>query len=243
MTKLKVLILCEESQRICMEFRKLNHNAFSCDLQDCSGGHPEFHIKGNVFQVIHHDGRDVTFSTMDGTMHRILRFDLVICHPCCRFLSNAGARYLNRDKYGKSAIERIFNRQKAILDFLDFVSLCEHISDHYAIENPIGCMSEVYRAPDQIIQPWQFGDNVQKSTCLWLKNLPPLQIECETRPEPDYVYHTNRNGKTSRFERFFYETRFLPEADRRRERSKTFPGIARAIASQWGDYLLQNLRP
>ncbi|MBQ0160342.1 MAG: hypothetical protein KBT28_06930 [Bacteroidales bacterium] len=245
--KLNVLVACEESQRVCSAFRKLGHNAFSCDLQECSGGHPEWHIHGDCFDAFNMPERRLFFGeevpvfyTQDGNRHTLPRhkWDLVIGHPPCTYLSNSGQRFCDESRYGDKAAARKQERIAAINFFIHLAALdCDHI----AIENPLGIMSDIYDEPDQIIQPWQFSlsDNVQKSTCLWLKGLPPLQPIYTERPfEPDVVTYTNREGKTRKMERFFYESRFMPTDERRKYRSKTFHGIASAMASQWSQYLM-----
>lgn len=201
---LRILIACEESQTICNEFRKLGHIAFSCDLQPCSGGHTEWHIQADCIPLL---GMD---------------WDLIIAHPPCTYLSNAGKRYLNVDEYGEYAARRLEQREEAAAFFMLFTNLrCKHV----AIENPRGYMSEYYRKEDQVIHPWQFGDPVSKATCLWLEGLPPLK---------PYVEHKPDNLDKD----FWYRTRYLPADERRRQRSKTFPGIAHAIATQWSEYII-----
>ena len=149
---MKVLLACEESQRVCMEFRKRGHEAYSCDILDCSGGHPEWHIKDDVLK-------------------HLTGWDMIIAFPPCTYLTVTGNRWFNYEKYGEKAIERTIKRNEAIEFFMNFVNAdCERI----AIENPIGVMSTLYRKPDQIIQPYWFGDKARKSTCLWLKGLPQL---------------------------------------------------------------------
>lgn len=240
MRKLNVLAICEESQAICKAFRELGHTAFSCDLQDCSGGHPEWHIKGSYEREIRYSPKyGSMFNTMDGEFHTIPDWDLIIAFPPCTYLSNAGAKYLNEDIYGQKAIERKQLREEAIFFFYKVDAWCELFTDHYAIENPLGCMSKEFREPDQIINPWQFGDNIQKSTCLWTRNLPQLIPSVTERPAPDLVTYVDRNGVEKKMERFFYETRFLPADERRKQRSKTFPNVAKAIAEQWSAYLLR----
>lgn len=229
----------EESQEICKAFRKLEHTAFSCDIQDCSGGHNEWHIKGDYkTQIRYVKGYGSAFVTADGICHTISDWDLIIAHPPCQLLCNAGAKYLNEDIYGQRAIERKQQRKEAIEFFLGVVAWCELFTDHYAIENPLGCMSKEFREPDQIIQPWFWGDNVHKSTCLWTKNLPQLTPSITERPTHDIVTYVDKNGVEKQMERFFYETRFLPADERRKQRSKTFPNVAKAIAEQWSSYLL-----
>lgn len=247
MRKLNVLIACEESQAVCKEFRRLGHNAFSCDIQECSGGHPEWHIHGDCFEAFEMPERRVFFGseaipvfyTQDGERHILPRhkWDLVIAHPPCTYLAVSSKKYLNTDKYGEYAEERKRNQEEAAKFFLRFTEIdCDHV----AIENPRGCMSIMYRKCDQVINPWNFGDNVSKETHLWLKGLPRLQKQITERPEPDVVTIINKKtNETRSYERFFYETRFLPAEERRKVRSKTFTGIARAMTEQWSEYLTE----
>lgn len=208
---MKVLVACEESQRVCIEFRKLGHEAYSCDILECSGGHPEWHIQGDAINTMYSPG---AFVTQDGTFHiGYTKWDLIIAHPPCTYLTVSGNRWFNIDRYGEKAIERIENRTKAMNFFMKFVNAnCEKV----AIENPIGCMSTYYRKPDQIIKPWMFGHGETKSTCLWLKGLPKLI--------PTNIVE----GRKQRV----WKMTHGPE--RTKERSKTYPGIAKAMAEQWG---------
>jgi len=200
---MRILIACEESQTVCKEFRKLGFETFSCDIMDCSGGHPEWHIKDDVLNHLN-----------DG-------WDLMIAHPPCTHLACSGRRVF----YLKIADGR---QQEA----LNFVSILLNAPiDKIALENPIGVISTKIRKPDQIIQPYWFGDNVQKATCLWLKNLSKLIPTNIVEPEMTYY----KNGQ--KVSKFHYETAFLPKTQRSIIRSKTFIGIAKAMAEQWGKYL------
>lgn len=211
-----ILAACEESQRVCIEFRQRGHEAYSCDIEPCSGGHPEWHIRSDVLPLL--NGR-CNFRTMDGAEHKMAqRWGMIIAFPPCTHLAVSGARYF--------AQKRRDGRQKQGIDFfMRFVYAdCERI----AIENPVGVMSTKYRRPDQIIQPYEYGHKERKSTCLWLKGLPLLIPTDIVRPE----FHTCGNGTID--SRWHYDTYNLPPKIRARERSKTFPGIARAMAEQWG---------
>ena len=221
-----ILIACEESQRICLEFRKLGFSAFSCDLESCSGEHPEYHIQGDCLPLLN---GYCTFKTMDGIEHKLEKeWDLIIAHPPCTYLTNTGNRWFNEEKYGDKARERKKLREEAANFFFAFVNAkCEHI----AIENPVGYMSSHYRKPDQIIHPYQFGDPTRKATCLWLKNLPLLKPT--NIVEPKIIKFAN--GKTD--SEWHYLTINLPPKERAKVRSKTFPGIASAIADQWSAVL------
>lgn len=208
MRDINVLIACEESQTVCKAFRERGFNAYSCDIQLCSGGHPEWHILGDVTPILE------------------LPWDLIIAHPPCTDLASSGARWFEeKRKDGR--------QQKSIEFFMMFTEVkCKHI----AIENPIGIMSSCYRKPDQIIQPWQFGDNFQKSTCLWLRGLPLLEPAVTVKPDMEYkTWVDKKTGKTKRQPLWYFEA--FSSKDRSKIRSKTFPGIAEAMADQWGDYL------
>lgn len=169
---MNVLVACEESQRVCTAFRAKGHNAFSADIMPPSGGRPEWHILGDVLKILNPPWQGIDVKTMDDERHFISHWDLIIAHPPCTYLTAAGNAWFNVEKYGDKAIERYRKRELAIDFFMEFVNAdCDRI----AIENPIGCMSRVFKKPNQIIQPYQFGHPVRKSTCLWLKNLPELK--------------------------------------------------------------------
>lgn len=205
MKRLRVLVACEESQAVCKAFRELGHKAYSCDLQECSGGHPEWHIKGDALKVLN-----------------LPIWDLVIAHPPCTYLSNAGARFLypkgvlNEERYKKGLEGKAF--------FMKFFNAkCIHI----AIENPVA--SKIYGLPkhSQEIQPYMFGHPFKKKTRLWLKGLPQLKpTNIVTVSESTKVAGNwfNKGGK-----------------ERQKNRSKTFEGIARAMATQWSEYILKEL--
>lgn len=205
---MKVLVACEESQAVTIELRKLGHEAYSCDLIPCSGGHPEWHTQGDVLPLINKESDGSVgwyFCTVDGTTHYVEKWDMIIAFPPCTDLAVSGARYF--------AEKRADGRQQRSVDFfMQFVNAdCEKI----AIENPIGIMSSKWRKPDQIIQPWQFGHGETKATCLWLKGLPLL---------------TPTNVVDGREQRIW---RMPPGPERAKERSKTYLGIAKAMAEQW----------
>lgn len=216
---MNVLIACEESQTVCKAFRARGHNAFSCDIIEPSGGHPEWHIQEDVTELI--NGHCV-FVTLDGKLHQELsnkKWDLIIAHPPCTFLTVSGNRWFNVEKYGQKALERYAKREQAIKFFMMFVYAdCDHI----AIENPVGHISTAYRKPDQIINPWQFGHTQQKKTCLWLRGLPKLQ-------ETNNVY--DKMMTLPKKERAII---WWMGSGHAKERSKTFEGIADAMAEQWG---------
>ena len=221
---MNILVACEESQRVCTAFRERGHNALSCDIIECSGGHPEWHIMQDVIPLLN---GNCVFETQDGEEHRINgKWDLIIAHPPCTYLTVTGNRWFDVTKYGIAAQRRWHERCEAIVFFLLFASAnCEKI----VIENPIGCMSTLYRKPDQIIHPYMFGDPARKATCLWLKGLTPLTPT--EIVEPEIIRYKNGKGTDSPWH---METMSLPPAERAKARSKTFPGIAKAMAEQWG---------
>ena len=209
---MKVLVACEESQRVCLAFRERGHEAYSCDIQDCSGNHPEYHIKGDALSLIN---GDVSFHTCDCAEHYIDKWDLLIAHPPCTYLSNAGARWLW--KGGVLDEERYHKGMKAREFFMRFFYAKV---DKICIENPYP--SKIYHLPEytQIIQPYMFGHPVQKKTCLWLKglaNLIPTEIVDERISTKQAIWFNKGSS-----------------AERQKNRAKTFEGIAKAMAEQWG---------
>ena len=221
---MKVLVACEESQRVCTAFREKGHEAYSCDIVECSGGHPEWHIKGDVLKVINpakqaisgDDWYGFKFRTQDGVLHCIDgKWDLIIAHPPCTYLSNAGARFL----YPKGVLNE--DRLKlgiAAKEF--FMQLYNADCDKICVENPIP--SRVFGLPkySQTVQPYEYGHPFKKKTCFWLKNLPLLQptnivdVRESTKIAGNWF---NKGGK-----------------DRQKNRAKTFEGIAKAMSQQWG---------
>lgn len=230
---MKILIACEESQRVCIEMRRLGHEAYSCDIQECSGGHPEWHIMRDVIPLIN---GNCDFFTCDGHFHSLSgKWDLLIAHPPCTYLTISGNRYFNIDKYGYKAKQRYIDRYNSALFFMQFINAdCDHIS----VENPVGFMSSFYRKPDQIIQPYEFCDPVRKTTCLWLKGLPKLKPSNIVEPIILYsggksysgaaIYPIDSNGKKLSWN----------DPLTAKIRSKTFPGIAKAMAEQWAGQAL-----
>jgi len=222
---MKILIACEESQVICKAFRKLGHEAYSCDLYKCSGDHPEWHIQWNCLPLLN---GNCEFTTENGDIHKIEgKWDLLIAHPPCTHLSSSGRWAYNKGK-------DINLKYDAINFFMNFVNAdCDKI----AIENPVGVMSTHYKKPDQIIQPYWFGDKAQKSTCLWLKNLPKLTPTNIVEKGEFVEWIDKKTGKTKRQSK--YDIDILRTAktneERSKLRSKTFQGIADAIAQQWGE--------
>ena len=195
---MRVLIACEESQAVCKEFRALGHEAYSCDTLECSGGHPEWHIMGDVKEILHKE------------------WDLVIAFPPCTYLTVSANKWFKDQPARKSGAlvgkERRYAREGAAYFFMSFTKLkCP-----WVIENPIGVMSTRFRKPNQVIQPWMFGHGETKGTCLWINGLPNL--------EPTDIV----DGRDQKMHLL------SPSKDRAKLRSKTFPGIAKAMAQQWG---------
>ena len=219
---MKILVACEESQAVTIELRKLGHEAYSCDIVEQSGGHDEWHIKEDVIPLLNGNCK---FKTVDGIKHEInSKWDMIIAFPPCTDLCVSGARHF--------AKKQADGRQQRSIDF--FMKFVNADCDKIAIENPIGIMSTKYRKPDQIIQPWQFGDKYSKSTCLWLKNL-PLLVPTKIVEKGEFIEWIDKNGKKKRQAKWFYEAlRNSKNAEERAKiRSKTFPGIANAMATQW----------
>ena len=213
---MKILVACEESQAITKEFRALGHEAYSCDILPCTGGHPEWHLEGDVFGFIDQG------------------WDLMVAHPPCTYLSVSGARHLyNKD--GSKNLDRYKNQREA-LDFVQKLMDCD--IPRIAIENPVSVISSQIRKPDQIVQPWMFGDSASKTTCLWLKNLPKL-VATNVVDKGDFKeWIDKKSGKMKRQATWYYDALINAKSpeERRSLRSKTFKGIAQAIASQWGIY-------
>lgn len=226
---MNVLVACEESQRVCSAFRERGHRAYSCDILECSGGHPEWHIQGDVLPIIN---GSCEFETAVGRRIQIDgKWDLLIAHPPCTYLTVSGNRWFNIEKYREKAIKRLKDRQDAYDFFIAFVNAnCDKI----AIENPIGYINSHYRKPDQIIQPYQFGDHARKSTCLWLKNLPKLKPTKIV--DPGEILDGGYSVGASAFYAVDENGKILKWNDPRtaKVRSKTFFGIAKAMADQWG---------
>lgn len=212
---MRVLVACEESQAVTIEFRKLGHEAYSCDIEPCSGGHPEWHLQQDVLPLLQE------------------KWDMIIAFPPCTYLTNAGTRHFSRRINSE---EKVLAREKLREEAFEFFMLfananCEKI----AIENPVGYANRMFRKPDQIIHPYYFGDNAKKRTCLWLKGLPKLvPTDMLPEPEPEYICQ----GELSKGKKIGWcegiKGTTGGQKGRAMARSKTFPGIAKAIASQWG---------
>ncbi len=233
-----ILIACEESQRVCKAFRDKGHKAFSCDIIDTSGEHPEWHIKQDVLPLLN---GYCSFTTCDGSAHIInQKWDMIIAFPPCTHLAAAGAMYYEE--------KRKDGRQREGIEFFcRFLTAdCEKI----AIENPVGIISGKYiktwfpdlckkyglpRKCNQTIQPWQFGDNFKKKTCLWLKGLPELIPYYTEEPNLEYKeWIDKKTGRKKRQAQWYYDAYCMPASERAKIRSKTFEGIAKAMADQWG---------
>jgi hypothetical protein len=217
---MKVLIACEESQEVCKAFRALGHEAYSCDLQECSGGHPEWHIIADVLTVINGG----VFVTQSGDVVEIVGWDMMIAFPPCTYLTvTANRSFVNNP-------ERWTKRVEALV----FVkSLLDAPIEKIALENPVGAISTHIRKPDQIIQPYHHGHSDSKRTCLWLKSLPWLY---QTNiVEPEYVLSAT-DGK--RYSKTHWSTSSTNNPENAKLRSKTYSGIARAMAEQWGGNIL-----
>jgi hypothetical protein len=213
----RVLIACEESQAVTKEMRALGVEAYSCDIEPCSGGHPEWHIQGDVTPLLAQE------------------WDMIIAFPPCTYLTHAGTRhYSRRINSEEKVLAREKKREEAAQFFMQFVNAkCNMI----AIENPVGYMNSFYRKPDQIIHPYYFGESVQKRTCIWLKNLPLLEhTNMLPKPEPIYICQGDKcKGKRINWcEALKTGVGKGTQAERAKARSKTFEGIAKAMASQWG---------
>lgn len=207
-----------------MAFREKGHNAYSCDIIDCSGGHPEWHIKQDVIPLLN---GYCEFTTCDGNKHKLgCKWDMIIAFPPCTYLCVTGNAWFNIAKYGDKAKQRYVDRYKAIVFFMQIANAdCERI----VIENPVGIMSTAYRKPDQIIQPYMFGDEFEKKTCLWLKGVSCLIPTYIVKPKERRVFDSGKSMPI-----WYADLWGLPKNERARLRSQTFPGVAKVMAEQWG---------
>ena len=218
---MKILVACEESQRVCIAFRNKGHEAYSCDILECSGGHPEWHIKQDVIPLLN---GNCIFYTCDGKLHNIKnKWDLIIAHPPCTYMSKAGARwmYLTKGKINQERLQKGIEAKKFFMKFLN--ADCERI----AVENPVSLKIIDLPKPTQIIQPYQFGHPYSKKTCLWLKGLNLLK---ETKLIKEFTPFLPSN--TSQFAKGKGGSHGV--AHNSKAASKTFQGIAEAMAEQWG---------
>lgn len=245
---MRVLVACEESQAVCIAFRELGHEAYSCDVQPCSGGHPEWHIQDDVLKYLY----GALFYTEDMEQHFVEKWDLLIGFPPCTHMANAGGTWFKQ--------KREDGRQKDAILF--FAQLLDAPIERIALENPVGILSSdtyipkhfpellprlrtigIPRKPDQVVQPFYFGHDVRKYTCLWLNNLKPLvwvkhddlfSRSSFVRPqEPTKEIVRKGSYRTGTVRKLYWQD-LLPKKDRAKIKSKTFPGIARAMAEQWG---------
>lgn len=202
---MRILVACEESQAVTIELRKLGHEAYSCDLLECSGGHPEWHFQNDVLDMLD------------------MNWGMIIAFPPCTHLCGAGApSWKEKQKDG---------RQQSAIDFVYAIRDCD--CERIAIENPTGKLNTIWRKPDQIINPFQFGDPFKKRTCLWLKGLPLLNPTNVVEPEFHYTSNSARGGLRKDGTRAKSKLPIFKAWDSPKERSKTFPGIAKAMAEQW----------
>ena len=219
---MKILVACEESQAVTIELRKLGHEAYSCDIEPCSGGHPEWHLQMDVTQLLK------------------MKWDMIIAHPPCTYLTTCGNRaYSLKFNSQEKVNARIKEREKAFNFFMEFVNAdCDKI----AIENPQGFVNTHYRKPDQTVHPYYFAESkgdkenyYQKKTCFWLKGLPKLEpTNALPKPEPMYICQGEKSkGKEIGWCEGMRNTKG-GQKGRAKARSKTFPGIAKAMAEQWG---------
>lgn len=208
---MKVLVACEESQAVTKELRALGVEAYSCDILDTSGEHPEWHLKQDVIPLLKE------------------KWDMIIAFPPCTYLTVTGNRWFNVERYGEKALKRLDDR-KAAIEFVK--AIWNANSKHIAIENPVGILSTEFRKPSQIIEPYYFGDPFEKRTCLWLKNLPKLK-KTHIVEIPERVRF--ESGKT--MPKWYSVSFAMPKEERAKFRSKTFPGVARAMATQWIEFL------
>lgn len=204
---MRILVACEESQAVTIELRRLGHEAYSCDIEPCSGGHPEWHLQEDLAGLLNRE------------------WEMIIAFPPCTYLTVTGNRWFNVERYGEKAIKRYQDRKEAV-DF--FMAIANADCPRIAIENPVGHMSTAWRKPDQIIHPYHFGDAFEKKTCLWLKGLPVLKNTNTVEPPKRTEF---KSGKT--MPAWYAEAWSLPKAERAKLRSKTFQGIAKAMAEQW----------
>lgn len=205
----------EESQTVTKAFRKAGFEAYSCDLLPCSGGHPEWHLQMDIFKAV--EMMKPTFLGM---------------HPECTRLTVAANKYY-KPEYAERFPNIHKDREEAVKHFMECAETLQKVGMGY-IENPIGIMSRLYRKPDQIVQPYYFGDAERKATCLWLAGVPKLTPT--KMVEPDIIVH--KSGRTD--SRLHFETFKLPKEERRKARSKTFQGLADAMVNQWADVISGN---
>ena len=224
---MKVLVACEESQRVCKAFRLKGHEAYSCDIQECSGGHPEWHIMQDVIPIL--NGK-CKFKTVDGIEHKIEgKWDLIIAHPPCTYFSNATMVNLGRkdrpEVFNEEWKRQFYAKRNNAFDFVK--KIWNANCDKIVIENVVGYLNTHFMKPTQIIQPFMFGEPYRKATCLWIKGLSKLEPTNIVKPICKWVRHYLK----SKNDLVGYEKKGVLSA---KERSKTFKGVAMAMANQWG---------
>lgn len=237
----RILVGCEESQEVTKRFRERGVEAYSCDIIDCSGGHPEWHIKQDILPLLN---GNCTFKTCDGVEHKIeSKWDAIIAFPPCTHLATSGAAWFEK--------KREDGRQRFGIDFFGKVMNAD--CDKIVLENPVNIISGNYIkeffpdlcekygfpiAPTQRIHPWMFGDNFSKNTCLWIKGLPQLVPLTTEKPEMEYVYWTDKKtGKQKRQNKWYADAFKLSPEERAKVRSKTFPGVAQAMVDNWIEFI------
>lgn len=232
--KPNILVACEESQAITKALISLGFkNVYSCDLLPCSGGLPENHFQTNVFDIIRNKG-GITQANKKVTVEK---WDMMIAHPPCTYLAVSGAKWYYHPEDKGQWVKREHPRFKGRYIERDnarkfFEELYYQPIEKIAIENPIGIMSSVFRKPDQIVQPFMFGDEARKTTCLWLKGLPNLEIDETKRVgEGERIYFKSGKSQPKWYSDALVKAKSSDE--RRTLRSKTFPGMAKAMAEQW----------
>lgn len=220
---MNVLVACECSQIVAAAFRAKGHEAYSCDIEPCYGGHPEWHIMQDVLPLL--NGHRL-FHTANGDVHAVSgKWDLIIAHPPCTYLTLSGNKWFKPE-----FADRFPDRHKQREDAVNFfMAIANADCDKIAIENPVGVMSSYWRKPNQYIQPYMFGDPERKKTGLWLKGLPLLKPTNIVEP---LIIHCKSGVNVPKWH---METLCLPKEERSRIRSQTFPGFACAMADQWGD--------
>ena len=224
---MKVLVACEESQVVCKAFREKGHEAYSCDIIECSGGHPEWHIRRDVTELLN---GNCSFITCDGSLHKIDgKWDLIIAHPPCTFFSNATMVNLGRkdhpEVFNEEWKKRFFENRKKALDFVKIIYNAD--CDKICIENVVGYLSTHFAKPSQYIEPYYFGEPWKKKTCLWLKGLSPLKPTKIIEPSGKWVRHHLKTKDDLKG----YENSGVYTA---KARSRTFNGVGKAMAEQWG---------
>ena len=236
---MKVLVACEENQRVTIELRKLGHEAYSCDIEPCSGGHPEWHYQGDVVQILS-PRKNMPFSNFpifilsenDAYIEVPGRWDMIIAFPPCTYLTNAGTRHFSRRINPE---HKVAARELLRLEAFEFFMLFANADcDKIAIENPVGWVNSHFRKPNQIVHPYYFGENYKKRTCLWLKGLDKLEpTNMLPVPEPEYICQGPLSkGKAIGWCEGIKNTTG-GQKGRAKARSKTFPEIAKAMADQW----------